>query len=406
MEGKRTLFLFTIEYPYGTGESFVENELKLLAEKFQTIYLFPLKTQGTARRLPATSIKVISLFSKQQTNTRRVSCKNLLLFVQILISEFYFSKQHLKFLIQLRKFRSVLLVNSYRARVLEKFIADSEDQHILYYSFWTDDWATVLSILKAKKIIDGFVSRVHGYDLYEERWPGQIIPFRNFQLKSVSRIITASRDGLNYLKIHHSEYGQKFFLKHLNVFDNGSNPFIRNNEFVVVSCANVSPLKRVHLIPPLLKQLKFSIRWIHFGTGEELDNLKKEIQLLPDTIRVELKGHVKNEELIRFYQEQKVNLFIHLSETEGGVPLVLQEAASFGIPLLGTNIGGIPEIVTKETGILVPVNFNNTDVANQIMNLESDSFDVLAFRKGVKAYWNEHFNANLNKDKLYNLLIN
>ncbi len=400
------LYLFTNEYPYGTGETFIENELIALASKFQSIYLFPLTKNGVPRPLPAESIQVVSLFEDNTMNKREVLLKNHLLICKILFFELWKVKSVTAFFKSFRLLNSILLINIHRAEVLQQFIQSLSSKKNAYYSFWTDDWAIVLSILTKKKYIDGFVSRVHGYDLYEERWPNNIIPFRNFQLKNVSKIITASKDGLKYLRTHYSQYTHKFFLKHLNVSDNGSNPFIEDSEFTIVSCANISDLKRVHLIPPLLKQLTFSTRWIHFGTGEGLDALKSEIKSLPNNITVELRGHVKNEELIRFYQQQKVNLFIHLSETEGGVPLVLQEAASFGIPLLATDTGGIPEIVTKETGILIPINFNNEDVVKHIIAFASPSFNALAFRIGVKAYWNEYFNAQFNKDKIYDLLIN
>ena len=52
---KDNLFIFTNEYPYGTGESFIENELKVLAGKFESISLFPLKCDGPPRELVAES---------------------------------------------------------------------------------------------------------------------------------------------------------------------------------------------------------------------------------------------------------------------------------------------------------------------------------------------------------------
>ncbi len=210
---------------------------------------------------------------------------------------------------------------------------------------------------------------------------------------------------MNYLQKKYPWHANKFLLNHLNVFDNGTNPFIFDNEFTIVSCSNVSALKRVHLILPLLQELSFRVRWIHFGSGVGLERLKREVQALPKNIIVEFRGQVTNEELLRFYQCQKVNLFIHLSETEGGVPLVLQEAASFGIPLLAADTGGVPEIVTKETGVLIPVNFDNMAVANQIADFASPSFNATFFRAGVKAYWNVHFNGQFEKEKIVDILI-
>jgi glycosyltransferase involved in cell wall biosynthesis len=269
-----------------------------------------------------------------------------------------------------------------------------------------DDWATILSILKTTNKISSFVGRVHGYDLYESRWSNGMIPFRRFQLKNVHRIIAASKDGYNYLKENYPSGQGKFFLKHLNVFDRGTNPFYEQEEIVVVSCSNVIPLKRVHLIPSLLKHLQQKIKWIHFGEGSEFSKLQQQIKLLPENISVELRKHVTNQELIHFYQTQQVNVFLHLSETEGGVPLVLQEAASFGIPLMATAAGGIPEIVTNETGILIPVEFDEKMVLDQMKTLLSPAFNNQEFRNGVKAFWNRNFNAAHTNKGLVNLILN
>ena len=84
MPSQKKLFLFTLHYPYGTGESFIENELKLLSEDFQTIYLFPLTNRGEARPLPAQNIKVVYLFEKQKIQKWKLLLNNFILIFQIL----------------------------------------------------------------------------------------------------------------------------------------------------------------------------------------------------------------------------------------------------------------------------------------------------------------------------------
>ena len=46
---KKDLFIFTNKYPYGSGETFIENELIVLSEKCKTIYIVPLSTEGESR---------------------------------------------------------------------------------------------------------------------------------------------------------------------------------------------------------------------------------------------------------------------------------------------------------------------------------------------------------------------
>ncbi|MBK8614434.1 MAG: glycosyltransferase [Flavobacteriales bacterium] len=59
-------------------------------------------------------------------------------------------------------------------------------------------------------------------------------------------------------------------------------------------------------------------------------------------------------------------LFLHLSSTEGGALVALQEAASFGIPLLAADVGGVGETVGPTTGILLPSEPSATQVATEL----------------------------------------
>ena len=52
LKGK-ILQLYTTEYPYGKTESFLENEVPVLAKKFEKIYIHPLLSKkGEPRELP------------------------------------------------------------------------------------------------------------------------------------------------------------------------------------------------------------------------------------------------------------------------------------------------------------------------------------------------------------------
>jgi glycosyltransferase involved in cell wall biosynthesis len=50
---------------------------------------------------------------------------------------------------------------------------------------------------------------------------------------------------------------------------------------------------------------------------------------------------------------QKVDIFTLSSDSEG-VPYALLEAMSCGVPAVCTAVGGVPEIVRKDTGFLIP----------------------------------------------------
>ena len=390
---KNTLYLFTATYPYGSGESFVENELRVLASKFDEICIFPMHSGGMKREPVAENISVISLFENKRMSKWKLLARYFFMILRILSLEYRNTVSKNYFIHSLPLYRSMLLQNLFRAEALEAYLAGAKNDNITFYSFWTDDWATVLGVLKEKKIISSFVSRVHGYDLYKERWDMNVIPFRNFQFRQVAKVFAVSSDGFSYLKKNYPEQASKFYLSHLSALDNGMAGFDEQGVFTIVSCSNLIPLKRVHLLAAALKQVSFELKWVHFGDGEERQKILGLISELPSNITATLMGSVPHAELISFYKAVPVHAFIHLSETEGGVPLSLQEAAGFGIPLIGTTAGGAAEIVNENTGIPLGNAVAPDELAEVIRNFKDSEKNTMAFRAGVRKFWQQSFNA-------------
>ena len=59
--------------------------------------------------------------------------------------------------------------------------------------------------------------------------------------------------------------------------------------------------------------------------------------------------------------------FITTSSTEG-LPVSIQEAMAAGIPIIGTNVGGIPEMIDGN-GVLLSANPSNKEVAEAILRI-------------------------------------
>ncbi len=56
--------------------------------------------------------------------------------------------------------------------------------------------------------------------------------------------------------------------------------------------------------------------------------------------RIVLRGGISNAEVFQFYRDNKVDLFVNASTSEG-LPVSIMEAISFGIPSIATNVGGL-----------------------------------------------------------------
>ncbi|MGZ5866937.1 MAG: glycosyltransferase family 4 protein [Xanthobacteraceae bacterium] len=86
------------------------------------------------------------------------------------------------------------------------------------------------------------------------------------------------------------------------------------------------------------------------GDGEELDNLKAQIQRLNLTEAVRFIGHVKAR-----YGFSKGKVLVVPSRGDS-MPYVVIEAAAAGIPIVAANVGGIPEIFGPHTDALFAPN--------------------------------------------------
>ena len=389
---EKSLFLFTHVYPNGNSEvSFLKKEVEELSRIFNKIYIFPLYYVGPVDITPA-NVEVINLFGEYHYTKPNFTLNNIYLLIKHLFIN----------LGRFKRISDVIYVVSYYFRCYQKSILlgnklkEIDDEKKIFYCYWFDEWTVILSILKPGYPGARYISRAHGFDLFEEKNKLGFIPLRRLQLKSFDKVISVSKTGYNYLKNRYPAFRSKFFYNYLGVSDKGLN-LLNNTDlnFVLVSCSGIEPVKRLHLIPEILKHVNIKLKWVHIGNGSQLNVLKECLRNLPDNIQVELKGELPNEQVIEFYKKEQVDLFINVSESEG-IPVSLMEALSFGIPLMGTDVGGNAEIINFHTGFLIPKYFDNRSVADIINKFNQYDFSNSNKRRAIKDFWNENFNSEKN----------
>ena len=107
-------------------------------------------------------------------------------------------------------------------------------------------------------------------------------------------------------------------------------------------------------------------------------------------------GNVPNPEVMRYYREQPVDVFVNVSSTEGGVPVAIQEAISCGIPVIATAVGGNPEIVSEKNGILLSANPNSEEIGTALLKLWDDPRMATQMRQESRRVWQRSYNAEVN----------
>jgi glycosyltransferase involved in cell wall biosynthesis len=87
------------------------------------------------------------------------------------------------------------------------------------------------------------------------------------------------------------------------------------------------------------------------GDGPRVEQLKEQAAQLHIGKKVKFSGWLIREDLPIAYQRS--TLFVYPSRHEG-MPNAVLEAMASGLPVLATRIAGNEELVSEETGILVP----------------------------------------------------
>lgn len=392
----QTLMLFTMSFPYGKSEQFLETEILFLADRFKHVLIVPSLVMDNKRVLPPNS-EVINPAQKFKPalKIRRYIFKHLF---KILFILFYTLVKTRDKTIYLSKFKNRIVnlsldieKSEYYYNHLKKHLETTD----LIYFYWFVEPAFHFCILKKQnRLSQKMITRAHGYDY--DHLQGKIAYYREFELSQLDFVLPVSSYGKTYFKNNYPNVKSQVQTSYLGVKEKGNNELRSNKEFRIVSCSAFHPVKRVHKIIEVLALLKENVTWTHFGTGDLEMDIKSKALNLPSNIKVEFKGQVDNRIIIDFYLSQQVDIFINVSELEG-IPVSIMEAISFGIPSIGCNTCGVPEIITPSTGFLFDKEFDPAEMAKVIsIHLNKSKEQKKEFAKSVKAFWHENFRADKN----------
>lgn len=398
---KRNIFLFTDTFPYGSGETFLKNELVYLAERADKIYIIPLQPANGKREMPENVVVLDPLisFDTKKEKLKLILCGIFNLSpINFAIHEWKINKPFDK--IKIWEFITFLL----RFRCIYKKLKINFKPTDILYFYWGDKSVMLAPGLK-EKYGSQIIVRFHGSDLFEEAKVGYI-PFRHYVFPSITKFVSVSECGRQYLILKYPKLvdKQKIFVSRLGVFDRGLNTISASKPtcFHILSCSYLVELKRIELIIKALHLIKFEVQWTHIGDGPLRDSLQAMCVDLPDHIHVIWMGQKDNEEVIRYYQHNHVDFFINVSSSEG-IPVSIMEAMSFGVPAMATDVGGVSEIVNNSNGVLLPAKLDDVYLAAKLEEYAHKDNAVL--RENARKHWMQYFNADINYRNFAQLLF-
>jgi len=162
-------------------------------------------------------------------------------------------------------------------------------------------------------------------------------------------------------------------------------------EKVMIHVSNFRNVKRVQDVIKTfsLAHQQINCKLLLVGDGPEMGRIIQQVRDL------EIEEHVlflgKRDDLAEFYSISDIKLLLSEKEAFG---LVLLEAMACGVPVIGTNIGGMPEIIDPGVnGFLVELG-DTEQAARYAIDILSDEVLLQKLRQGALDTVSEHFHSS------------
>jgi len=215
------------------------------------------------------------------------------------------------------------------------------------------------------------------------------------KVRSAKFVRCISEHGKNeLLKIIGKRYEEKIKVVHMGLMVpvNDGKLQKRRKFFTIIIPANLLEVKgHQYLIEACAILIKSEIKnfqCIFYGEGPLRTKLERIVKERKLTNYIEMPGAIPHEKLIAMYKNHEVDLVILPSITTNkgaheGIPVSLMEAMAYGIPVISTNTGGIPELVNDKSGIMVEEK-NAKDIANALEKfIRDEKFGNKIGKKGM-----------------------
>ena len=405
---KRCLIMITSGFPYGMSETYIESEMIFLKDRFDKVIVLPIELDPQAplmRKLPD-GIDYCNVSEKKQSVARTRDVLGGLRNIVSPTKYLKYDRDEIGSNFRKRMFFEYFCNRSVRSygeclKALEQYDL-SEYGSITVYSYWFFATAFVGVLLK-----DHFsefcsdvklISRAHGYDVYEERNALNYLPLRSFLLEKCDAVYPCSDVGTNHIVSRYPEYSDKVKTAHLGTVDSGLGKQSEDG-LHIVSCSLITNIKRIDKIIDILEKLEkngnYNIKWTHIGDVNGRAELEKSIKAKLKYTKTEFLGNIPNNEVYDYYKNNAVDLFISTSRSEG-LPVSMMEAASFGIPIIATDVGGVCEIVEDgRNGMLLRERASAEEFAECIEKFYGLSrSEKNEYRDNSRMLWEEKFDAS------------
>ena len=254
------------------------------------------------------------------------------------------------------------------------------------------------------------LSRGHRYDLYSEINRYNYQPLQDEAIRLLDFVCPCSDTGTVYLKKKYPNQSHKIITCRLGTrYHEDYKVKHITKKKLFVTCSGLRPVKRLDLFAKgfaLASKKHKDIVWVCIGDGVEKNSIYQIVEKENISDKVLFLGNMTNDNVYDYYKNNFIYCFVNVSSSEG-IPVSIMEAASYGIPVIATDVGGTSEIVDTSNGILLNKDCTSVDICKAIANIcnLSDN-DYSIKRQCSRKKWEQKFSAEVNYFNWINRLIN
>ena len=249
------LVLLTARFPFGNkSETFLEAEMEVLAGRFGRIFVLPSSREAGVRPLPSNAELVEMSWLREPGRGARWGALASFDAAGVLAKTLGRKANWVPYARSARMYLDILARNVLKARELRSFIERRGLSAAIFYDYWFENSTLALALLRREGTVGVAACRAHGFDVYDERWGGRPVPFRDFKLAGMDLVAPVSEFGAAYLGARAPGQAQRIRVHRLGVRDQGDPSVAESGPPLVLSCGSLLPGKRVHLIPEALAQ--------------------------------------------------------------------------------------------------------------------------------------------------------
>jgi colanic acid/amylovoran biosynthesis glycosyltransferase len=335
----RVLYI-TSSLPFGKGEAFVLPEMAELKALGHEVFLAPLWPRG--KRMHHCAHVATEISGRTQFPSFAALTKAL---------------PGMRELVLRGKGRNKLknLLAAFRATQLASIVKNFKIEHI--HCHWAGCTASMGMVLSALTGIP--------WSLTAHRWDIAANNCLSVKARSASFVRFISENGLAMAKRLGIEGLSRAVVIHMGVSlaPERDLPRTETTEKHVILCpANLLPVKgHCDLITAMqmLRDAGCGCELHLAGDGPLRNQLETQAEQLGLRPVVKFLGALKHPEVLEYYRQGRAALVVLPSRDLGsglheGIPVSLIEAMAYRVPVISTQTGAIPELITSREGILVP----------------------------------------------------